>query len=1195
MGADDDAHAPLAGAGQASWSGRRPRTGVPTLGICLGHQLVAVALGRRGRAATRAASRSGCSTWAGCPRRPDDDPWPALAGRVRGDPVEHRRRHRRCPTGRSCSPRPPTGELQVARFAPTVLGRAVAPRGRRADRCASWAAGDRDDHLERGIDQDAVLARSTRPRAELDEAWRPLADRVWSPLARGPDAEPAPTAQPRASLVRIGLRGRRALAGQLLEPARASAADPLLPILAPHRPTPTWRSPGWCGWPRRPTTGTRCWPSSPTTRAPRCGCCRCSAPAPRWPTTWSATPSTGSELTDPTLGSTRPPAYAVRAGCCAAVGADPGDAAPVATLRRRRGGRRAAGGVPPAPAAARGPRPRPRRRASTTSPPSCPTSPPATLDAALAVARARVGEAAAERPARRDRDGQVRRPRAQLRLRRRRHLRLRAGRRRRRGTSPPGSATQLAGHLMQVCSDHTAEGTHLAGRRRAAARGQGRAAGAHPGQPPRLLRALGQDLGVPGAAQGPAGGRRPRARAASTSTWSARWSGGPPSATGSSRTCRRCAAGSSTTSRPDEAERQLKLGPGGLRDVEFAVQLLQLVHGRADERLRAPTTLSALAELTEGGYVGREDGEALHDAYAFLRTARAPDPAPPAAAYPRRPRRTRPRCAGSAARMGLPHATRSRSSTRRGSTTGARCAGCTRSSSTGRCSAPSPGSPASEARLTPEAAGDRLAALGYADPEGRAAPPRGADQRGLAGPQHPAHPAAGDARVVRRRPDPDAGLFGFRRISEALGGTPWYLTTLRDEGQVAERLARLLATSRYATDLLEREPQGVADAGRRTSRPLDRRGARDRDGRHRRPPGRSRATPSAASAAIRRRELFRIAVGDLLGETEVADVGAGLSRLTDATLEATLEVAGRAVRRAARARRGADPDGDRRDGPVRRLRAVLRQRRRRAVRPRAASRAPTRRRRRRTPTPSPTSCAGCSPLPGADPALEVDADLRPEGKQGPLVRTLDSYAAYYAKWSKVWEAQALLRAEAVVGDEDAAAALHRADRPAALSRGRAHPRRRRRDPPDQGPGRRRAAAARRRPQHPPQAGSGRSGRHRVDGAAAAAAARRRGGRAADTAHPRGAGGRRRGRAARRGGREWLAHGWRTVSRVRNAMTLVRGRPGDQLPRDTREKAAVASVLGYPPGASDRAGQRLPAPHPADPRRGGPGLLGVSSA
>ncbi len=78
--------------------------------------------------------------------------------------------------------------------------------------------------------------------------------------------------------------------------------------------------------------------------------------------------------------------------------------------------------------------------------------------------------------------------------------------------------------------------------------------------------------------------------------------------------------------------------------------------------------------------------------------------------------------------------------------------------------------------------------------------------------------------------------------------------------------------------------------------------------------------------------------------------------------------------------------------------------------------------------------------PGTDPALRVDADLRPEGKQGPLVRTLASYAAYYGKWSKVWEAQALLRADAVVGDETVRDGLHRAGRPPALSRRTASPR-----------------------------------------------------------------------------------------------------------------------------------------------------------
>ena len=83
-----------------------------------------------------------------------------------------------------------------------------------------------------------------------------------------------------------------------------------------------------------------------------------------------------------------------------------------------------------------------------------------------------------------------------------------------------------------------------------------------------------------------------------------------------------------------EADRELKLGPGGLRDVEFAVQLLQLVHGRADESLRSPATLAALDALAAGGYVGRADAAELAAAYRFLRTRRAPAPAAPAAPHP---------------------------------------------------------------------------------------------------------------------------------------------------------------------------------------------------------------------------------------------------------------------------------------------------------------------------------------------------------------------------------------------------------------------------------------------------------------------------------------------------------------------------------------------------------------------------------
>ncbi|NEE48158.1 hypothetical protein G3M55_26550, partial [Streptomyces sp. SID8455] len=70
----------------------------------------------------------------------------------------------------------------------------------------------------------------------------------------------------------------------------------------------------------------------------------------------------------------------------------------------------------------------------------------------------------------------------------------------------------------------------------------------------------------------------------------------------------------------DRIERELKLGPGGLRDVEFAVQLLQLVHGRSDASLHSGTTLEALRALAEGGYVGRADAAQLDEAYRFLRS-----------------------------------------------------------------------------------------------------------------------------------------------------------------------------------------------------------------------------------------------------------------------------------------------------------------------------------------------------------------------------------------------------------------------------------------------------------------------------------------------------------------------------------------------------------------------------------------------
>ena len=68
------------------------------------------------------------------------------------------------------------------------------------------------------------------------------------------------------------------------------------------------------------------------------------------------------------------------------------------------------------------------------------------------------------------------------------------------------------------------------------------------------------------------------------------------------------------------SEREIKRGRGGIRDIEFSVQLLQLVHGRLDAALRSPTTLDALGELAGAGYVDPADADRLAGAYRFLRT-----------------------------------------------------------------------------------------------------------------------------------------------------------------------------------------------------------------------------------------------------------------------------------------------------------------------------------------------------------------------------------------------------------------------------------------------------------------------------------------------------------------------------------------------------------------------------------------------
>ncbi len=587
--------------------------------------------------------------------------------------------------------------------------------------------------------------------------------------------------------------------------------------------------------------------------------------------------------------------------------------------------------------------------------------------------------------------------------------------RRRRPTLALKAATQLASHLMRICSEQTGEGTIWPVD--AALRPEGKAGpltrtlASHQGYYERwastwefqaLLkaRAVAGDLEL---------GRQYVAMV-QPMVWSAVERDGFVEDTQAMR--RRVIEHIPA----HHAERQLKLGSGGLRDVEFAVQLLQLVHGRTDPEIRQPTTLSALAELTRHGYVGREDGEALSRAYAFLRTLEHR-----IQLFQLRRTHVVPEDQRSLRRLGrsmgytkepvqtLDHEWQHhRREVRRLHeklfyrpllTAVARLAG-------------------DEARLTPEAATQRLAALGFADPAAalRHLEALTSGVTRTANIQRQLLPAMLD--WFAEAPDPDAGLFGFRKLSESLGRTPWYLKTLRDEGQVAERLAKLLATSRYVSDLLEKEPAGVRMLGEDLA-PLEAEQYNQLVVEEMLAAGGRRDDPEAAVRAIRavrRRELFRVAAGDSLGLIDVADVGAALSRITDATLEATLQVVMASVAHAKKA-----------EVPPARM-AVIAMGRYGGFELSYGSDADVLFVHEATDGVDQHEASSYAlavanelrrllALPGGDPPLEVDADLRPEGKQGPLSRSLESHAAYYAKWSKVWEAQALLRADAVVGDE----------------------------------------------------------------------------------------------------------------------------------------------------------------------------------
>ena len=600
-----------------------------------------------------------------------------------------------------------------------------------------------------------------------------------------------------------------------------------------------------------------------------------------------------------------------------------------------------------------------------------------------------------------------------------------------------------------------------------------------------------------------------------------------------------------------QADHEIKLGAGGLRDVEFSVQLLQLVHGRGDERLRLRGTFEALDALVALGYVGRTDGHDLNIAYRLQRLLEH-------RLQLRKLRRTHlmptdetnqrwlSRSLGLSDPKDLTHLWRR--STRRVLTLHQRLFYSPLLEAVARI-------PSSEVRLTSEGAEIRLRALGYGDPKAALrhieALSTGMSRRAEI--QRQLLPAM--LGWFTSGPNPDHGLLAFRQVSDALGTTPWYLRTLRDEGTIAEHFAKVLASSRYAVDLLLRNPQSAAWLSE--SDGLTPRSGEAVLAEMRAAAGRYEAQSEAVAAlrAVRRSELLRLAMADILNALDVGTLGHALSELASATIEATIEVAGRELSGVPRlavialGRWGGEElsYASDADGMI-----VIG-----SEDPAAAQVATTLIGRVRTMLAQ----------PGADPALQLDLDLRPEGKGGPMVRSLASYTAYYRRWSSTWEAQALLRAQVGAGDRELGerllAEVEQLRYPAeGISNAQVVEIRKlkaRMENERMGRGS--------DPRRNLKLGPG--GLSDVEWVVQLMQLRHAGAYPAlRTPYTVGA-----LRAAERlqliepDDADALADGWVFAARIRNAIMLSRGRASDTIPTDIRELSAVAQILGYGKGES----------------------------
>jgi glutamate-ammonia-ligase adenylyltransferase len=448
-------------------------------------------------------------------------------------------------------------------------------------------------------------------------------------------------------------------------------------------------------------------------------------------------------------------------------------------------------------------------------------------------------------------------------------------------------------------------------------------------------------------------------------------------------------------------ERDLKLGRGGIRDIEFSVQLLQLVHGRVDAELRSPTTLRALATLAAGGYVDAGDAAGLDAAYRFLRRVehalQLEDNQQTHTLPVERDRRER-----VARVLGF------RGSPRTGPVEAferelAHHRNLVRATHERLYFRPLLEALAGAGTLAPETAAAALASFGFTDVERTRQAVRELT-RGL----------TRSSRMMQQllpllldwlseTPDPDLGLLGLRKMASGQQRSMELAVAFRDSPDVARALCRLLGTSGLMGDMLVENPDltvRLADPAR--LRTLARDTLVESSGQAL---GwrREREECQRALRRWRDRHLLGVAARDISGASDVALVGADLTALAEAVLEravVTLDpqvpFAVVALGRLAGGELSYASDldvvfvheattPDEHDEAMRLAGGVLR------------------------------FVGGATP---AHRIYAVDTNLRPEGRDGPLTRSLAGYDAYFARWADVWERQAMARARPVAGDRD---------------------------------------------------------------------------------------------------------------------------------------------------------------------------------